>query len=149
MSPEGSSGLETDQWVEGMGSKSGMLHCNFGFVGGDYYSLLCFYQNDSLLYLDPSYPDCFVISSVITEPAHEITVSINPNPVRDVSIVSIVNKRDKSMKLEVYTFTGEKIIMLEASDGMKIYRNDFASGIYLFKFTYDSVKITTIKILII
>lgn len=138
---------ETDQWVEGMGSRSGMLHCNFGFVGGDTYKLMCFYQNDSLFWLNPSYTDCFFIESIIEEISHKVTFSINPDPVTDVSIISIKNTAgNKSMKLEIFSCTGEKIQTKDVKDGMEINRNDFIPGIYLFRLTIGSDRIRTIKV---
>ena len=45
-----------DTWIEGIGSEYGVLKSS-GFVVGGTYDLLCYYENDSLIYTAP-YNDC-------------------------------------------------------------------------------------------
>ncbi len=139
-------GYETDQWIEGMGSKAGMLHCEFGLVGGYNFRLVCYYENDSLKYLNPDYSDCFVISSVDPVSPREKRVSIIPNPVRGSSVISIPNKRNEQVNLEIYTCTGKLAGRMEARDNMIIYGKDYSPGIYLFRFSYASGVAETIKV---
>lgn len=142
-------GIETDQWVEGMGSLSGMLHSNFGFVGGDTYKLLCFLQNDSLFYLNPSYDLCYFLTSVFQEDSRRVSISINPNPVTGVSIVSIKNiNKNESTRLKIYNCTGELIQSLQVRDGMEINGKNFISGLFLFRFTDDSGTVETVNVII-
>ena len=34
-----------EEWIEGIGSISGILHNSFGLIGGNYFELLCYYEN--------------------------------------------------------------------------------------------------------
>lgn len=146
MSPVGI-GYETDQWIEGVGSKAGMLHNNYDFVGGCWYKLLCYYENDTVKY--PPNPDCFVISSLETAGSGETSVSIAPNPVRDISTVSFSKPVNDFMKLEIFTSSGKKIRSMDIQDNMMIYRKDFIPGLYLFKFYDTSRTFSTIKVQIL
>jgi hypothetical protein len=143
------SGVERDQWVEGMGGSAGMLHNDFGYVGGDFYELVCFYQNDSLFYLNPSYAYCYVKPTSIPENCPENFISISPNPVTDISVVSIKNSSEKSLNLEIFNTSGEKIIVMDVKDDTYIDRKNFAPGIYFFKFTTNSGAIRIIKVIIL
>ncbi|MCD6366414.1 MAG: hypothetical protein J7L46_02620, partial [Bacteroidales bacterium] len=41
------------EWIEGMGSMTGILHNASGLVGGDWFELLCFSENDTVKYQNP------------------------------------------------------------------------------------------------
>ena len=56
--------LETDQWIEGIGSLSGLLYWDGGLVGGDNYDLICFFEDDVLQYHDNDYSSCYIYTSV-------------------------------------------------------------------------------------
>ena len=53
---------DTDVWIEGIGSKYGLLCSGYGgsgFAGGGM-DLLCCSQNDTLIYFDPIYNSCYI-----------------------------------------------------------------------------------------
>ncbi|MEA3448269.1 MAG: hypothetical protein U9Q98_07470, partial [Bacteroidota bacterium] len=57
--PGDTSADASEFWIEGIGSKSGLLHWEALLVGGDSYELLCYSENDTLIYQNSSYPSCY------------------------------------------------------------------------------------------
>jgi hypothetical protein len=142
-------GWPTDAWVEGMGSMAGVLHENFGFVGGDYHELLCYYQADTLVYLDPDYSDCIVISSDRTELPGGCAITVNPNPVTGISTVSVTGAcSGKTYWLDVFSSRGTLVRSGPAGNGTGIRAGDFTPGLWLFRFTDEGRTVTTLRVII-
>ena len=53
----------TEVWIEGIGSKCGILHGWSGLVGGNSYELLCHSQNNTLIYQHTAYTSCYLNTS--------------------------------------------------------------------------------------
>lgn len=141
--------METDQWIEGVGSKSGVLHWNAGLIGGDHYELLCFSENDTLKYQNPFWNTCYYVYTNIQEIFDGINVSIKPIPVTNISNFTIEgNNNDHYFILEIYHITGKKIISARIKNNYVINRNEFYSGLYLYRLFNQSGIIKTGKIII-
>ena len=53
-----------DTWIEEIGSLSGILYpCHRRFMSGGVKWLLCYYQNDELIYKNPIYSECYYDNS--------------------------------------------------------------------------------------
>lgn len=80
--------LET--WTEGIGSDKGLTWSGEPIVGG-FYELLCFSQNDVLIYQNPGYSSCYIYTVDIKE-VIDNELNIYPNPAKDHLYISNINK---------------------------------------------------------
>jgi hypothetical protein len=115
------------QWIEGMGSMVGILHNFFGIVGGDWFELLCFTENDTLKYQNPSYNSCYVITD-INDNRNTFNVSIFPNPTTGL----ITIKAEQVESIEVMNIEGRQIYTGKQT---QIDISQEPKGIYIIKVT--------------
>lgn len=114
-------------WIEGIGNTHSLLNPNHRTfqipVRND---LKCFHQNDTLVYLNPIFDDCFYDNTGIDE-STKTNVNINPNPITKTSVLKIENTTYQNLKINFYNINGA----LVKSD--KITNNQFL--INAFEFT--------------
>jgi hypothetical protein len=139
--------FETDQWIEGIGSNAGMLHCDFMLVGGNFYDLVCFYENDTLEYLNPDFPECYVYTNTNRTLPGNKAVSVSPNPVFTTAMISLSGKGSDNVLLEIFSGTGNRVRTFIAHDKMVISKDDFSPGLYFFRFIFQSGEVSTVKVL--
>ena len=70
-------------WIEGIGSTRGLLYISDTTPYNRLNHLICFKQNENLLFLSPVYNECFPTSNGLTKQTLENKVKIYPNPVID------------------------------------------------------------------
>jgi hypothetical protein len=130
-----------DFWIEGIGSSDGLLYpVTWGF-GLMFWDLVCFKQNDEVIYLNPDYGTCFPLL-VSTEDQHAMNSPISnlyPNPVIDISTIEITDPGNNFSKLEIYNLTGAcvKSINITGKEKIMIFRKDFSPGMYMFRVVGD------------
>ncbi|NOZ45704.1 MAG: T9SS type A sorting domain-containing protein [Chlorobi bacterium] len=126
---------DIEQWIEGMGSMSGILHNETVLVGRDGFSLLCFTENDTLQFIKSNYTSCYYeYSGIEIKNSQKLKVYITPNPVKSTSVLSIVGNIDsKEIKLEIFNMSGELIINKMIKNSFIIKKSDFEPGLYIYK----------------
>lgn len=144
-----------DIWVEGIGSiVNGVMMPGVKYVGvGN--SFYCYIENDTIKNPESDCvpcPDtcCYVdyVKVDETEP-DRIDVTIFPNPVCSVSILTIDGAAGKVYAIEIYAVTGEKVRTDEVRDGqMLISRAGYRPGLYLFRLFNGGMKITCGKFMV-
>lgn len=142
---EGCQFVEVEQWVEGMGSRSGILHNFDGKVGDDGDLLLCFKTGDTLMYMDPGSVTCYVSTGTGNVLQNAPEISVYPNPATDRINVDLKNI-NSSLPLEVYLFNG---FGTEVLDELKnnFYQKSIVSlagispGIYFYELRQNSTVI--------
>jgi hypothetical protein len=103
-----------DTWIEGMGSIEGLLFpFTIAYVGGGF-QLLCYWENDTLKYIDNYFNDCYFgngpyngISDLVK---NEITLS--PNPTTS-SITLRLPQLEGDAEVWVFNSLGEQVIKLK------------------------------------
>lgn len=139
-----------EQWIEGIGSLCGILSSGtFEFTGAKY-DLLCFFENDALIYSNPEYEDCFYNTVGIGEiETNRFGVEIIPNPVASSSIMKIHSEFNNDLLIEIFTLHGVKIRTMHPGKSSIVLRNeDYVSGIYIFKVTKRGAEYTTGKFVV-
>lgn len=124
---------EADTWIEGIGSIYGPLYsCHFLFLEGETSTLLCHYQDEELIYKNPTYSECYYDYRVSTETIIDDVYSIFPNPVED--ILTISSSGDTISRIEIFDTTGKKVHyqLHDEAIGMA----SFQKGVYFIK-VYD------------
>jgi len=88
-----------ETWIEGIGSNLGILTSGTEGVDGGGYWFLCMTENGELIYMNPNYLSCFLISTGTKETISP-EINIFPNPADNILIVENLNHTLlKSIKL--------------------------------------------------
>jgi hypothetical protein len=138
-----------EQWIDSIGSTGGMLHNKYIYVGCDYYSLLCFFEDGILKFHDPNYESCYYISGVVERTTLTPTVAVFPNPISDFSILEINGiEETNSISICLYNLLGKEIYHSTGGKRMRISNNNFPPGIYFYDITFNNRVVGTGKIII-
>ncbi len=122
-----------DTVIETVGSFSGLLsplyYDNTGFR-----ELLCYTQNNELLYKNPKYSECYYnnLSVSIMPTIEQNHFSVFPNPVDDRLTISCLN--NTILRIEIFDAFGRQLY--NQTDKDKIDMSSFSKGLYLLK-VYD------------
>ena len=125
-------------WIEGIGNMDGFLRSTMAIPldGGDKMSLLCFFQNEELMYKpeNTNIEDCFVyklISSNI-EILSFANCGIFPNPVDDILNISCLD--NTILRIEIFDNFGRQVYSQTYKDTINV--SSFSEGLYFLK-AYD------------
>jgi hypothetical protein len=66
-------------WIEGIGERSN-LNCSSGCMCSCVFILLCFHENDSLVYQNPNYTNCYLYTDVPSIAKSNEFINLFPNP---------------------------------------------------------------------
>lgn len=135
---------EFEQWIEGIGSTTNLIH-PFRSIIDATYNLGCF--GDGIEFFPFSEEgDCSLLN--ISE-VPEITTSLTPNPIRDQSTLTINNFQNNTI-ISFYNVLGQYINQKRIITPTTIINhNDFpSSGIYFYQIEQDGVVIGTQKLIV-
>ena len=94
-------------WVEGIGSLWGVLEgLNAFFTTGASTRLVCYYENNNLLYHNPEFDSCFPDSNTVSNSMFDSKkdIEIFPNPASDK--ITIHSPNSRIFEVEIYDLTG-------------------------------------------
>jgi hypothetical protein len=121
--------IKADIWIEGIGSYHGLV---YGAVSpryiGSQYNLLCFRNNNQLVYEDSIFSYCYS-SNVGVETVDKPDVLLYPNPVSDV--LNICNLENGKSKMQVFDSFGRLVFhqnLFEANN--RISLSNLKVGMY-------------------
>ena len=121
----------------------------FILLGNDSYRLLCYKVHDSLMYHNPSYSSCYVVTSVDPIISKNEIVKILPNPVVDVSWLTVSGMYEKEeLNIALYNIFGQRILFKKFTREIQIFRNELPSGIYFYKVFFRSEAVASGKIIV-
>jgi hypothetical protein len=145
----GGSLMEAAQWVDSMGGMSGILHNWNLMVGEDGYGLLCFEENGALNYQNPYYTSCFVATGVNPLSNPEVTVSVFPDPVADISTVLIKGMHENTAFIaRFYNSLGENVLTKNTRNEFQLSKSELPAGIYHFTIQSSGVTVSSGKFVI-
>jgi hypothetical protein len=128
-------GYFIEHWIEGIGSSFGILQSGSGLVVGWYTRFLCMSEDGELIYMNPIYSSCYLVSTGIEE-IHYTRILVYPNPARD----KIIIKNRDNVKIEsisIIDLNGRVLLKFE-NDINELDLSGFSKGIYLLKLTYGN-----------
>lgn len=140
-----------ETWIEGVGSLSGLTYVGYNFCSVDIYpSLLCFKENDTLKYLNPSFTNCFYNTLGISELTSKNNFKVNPNPFNEFSMLTFENPLHENCSLKIWNTNGqiEKQYSNIRNNELKIDRDGMNSGIYFFQIMNNKRLIANGKLVI-
>ncbi len=140
-----------DEWISGIGSTQGLIYNGF-FVVGVFYWLNCYFENNILLYHNPTYPNCFfeytAVNSITSD--KNSSIQIVPNPVTGTSTILTSNdlRNNTSCKFELYNLLGTCVKRFSFSTNSTLSKNDIAPGMYYYIVRVQDRIINTGKVIV-
>ena len=138
---------QMDYWIEGIGSSSGIIMGSISAVylnsEFSYPRLMCYNENDSLIYLNSGFISCYLppIDNVI-EVSETMDISIYPNPATDeINIVTGgVFDTGKPITVTISNYTGQVVFNNTYNTTYAtINLNNFTNGLYIVTLSQLSV----------
>lgn len=123
---------EYETWIEGIGSELGLLHPgSLALVGGTY-DLLCYYEDEDLVWQNPNFNSCYVSTVGLDESEDVSFLSVYPNPA--TGIVSI--KGESLRQAVVVNMLGQQVFSVHSKDNeLHIDMAKLPAGVYLINIT--------------
>ncbi|MDA3816170.1 MAG: T9SS type A sorting domain-containing protein [Prolixibacteraceae bacterium] len=131
-------------WIEGVGSLNAPGVPDEYFLDGGSYTLICYHENDELIFLNPNYTDCNASSGTSAKDVAYNDNLIRLFPVSDLSI-KIDIQSNESGNVDFYTIEG-KHALSETLQNSASYVQLPKQGIYIYRFTSNEGEIQTGKV---
>ena len=124
------SAFGSEVWIEGIGSNRGILYTNQCIVG-NLFKLLCFYENDTLLYQNPLYPYCYYPTNTndYLDNKTKKEFIIYPNPAYNKIYVECDTKLE-NIYLEIYNIWGQIEKKLKINNEVIYLDESLKDGLY-------------------
>ena len=139
-----------ETWIEGIGSLEGLTFSNYTLLGINY-ALLCFYENDELVFINDFYDECYYphltgVQKIIL-PCH---FNCFPNPAlanNPVRISGLPATADAPSTIEVFDLTGRRLISAATKQTDFIMNAPEKPGVY-FVIVSNSMFKKTLKMVV-
>ena len=142
-------------WIEGIGSLAGITESGWDIsvlTGGHDYTLLCYYEEEELMYKDYLFLTCFYPIVGIHSHNHiEMNVSIAPNPVTDISYIKLENPCSEKLTIKIFNANGYlvKNHQIESSTKYKIDASTYSKGVYFYQVIKENQQIFNSKFIVL
>lgn len=121
-----------EYWVEGIGSLNGPFYAGL-HVTDMGMRLLCFKEQDLLIYLDPFPGQCALTTSIDGIDAIA-DASLFPNPITGTSLLVVDNGADGPLQLEVHDAMGRCVLRDASINGrFELRRASFPPGLFTYR----------------
>jgi len=124
-----------EHWIDNIGNTFGPLNSGVDLAVSDLYlTLLCFHQNDSLIYRDPAWNVCYFSDVSINEYKAINNLSVFPNPIKVGQLLHI-HSEYLIKKIEVITPEGKSITQLLNLNNkdINLETSNLTQGVFLIK----------------
>ena len=131
-------------WIENIGSSSGLFYpCGY-ILAGSNRKLLCYFEDNELIYKNPEYSECYYDSNATSVQTIEIDdYNVCPNPVDDILTVSSLN--NTALRIEIFDISGKKVYSKIYDDAIDV--SCFSKGLYLLKVYDENESVSVFKII--
>lgn len=142
----------TEEWIEDIGSNHGVINefiVNGNLVWDFGELLLCYWQNDTVKWINPAFNDCFYKTVGIKEQYNPNYLTITPNPFKDVATAELHGVKSK-WTWTLYNSIGQRVQHIENIDNshLTIKREHLETGVYLYQVWNGKQIIVTGKLAI-
>ena len=118
-----------ETWIEGIGSEYGLLGSGSRFLSGGTYDLLCYYEDDGLIWQNPLFNSCYIGTDGLDEYTPESSASVYPNPAKEkVSIEGC-----EVFEVMIYNGLGQLVKILKQTNEVSV--SDLPEGLYVLRIT--------------
>lgn len=135
------------EWIEGVGSKTGLFYPAFATSIGPERSLICFDENDSLKYLNPLYSDCYG-QLVGVEQNTLSPLKLYPNPTSSSLYIESPQEL-QNVAIELSDLLGNVVYYTRLGNGFRFEVNNvtLAQGAYAYRISNDGIVISSGKLI--
>ncbi len=140
-----------EYWVEGIGSLNGPLHTMYYYwIACPEWSLLCFHENNTLLYIKPGENECFQTLVGIEDKLMSENFKIIPNPVSQGQPIEIQTSH-AIKSVSIFNISGVLIKHVFPVSNQKIIfeTTQMKPGLYLIKIETNSGQVKVSKFSVI
>jgi len=133
-------------WIEGIGSYYGFWYnVDPGTLGGDYYKLQCYYENNELVYHNDYYSSCYVATAVPEQSFKNTNVEVNTAN----ETVTVTNySTNAEIHINIYNIYGNLLKIIKSNNTQEIINySNFISGLYIITISQNNSIKNSIKII--
>lgn len=94
-----------EAWIEGIGSEYGLLNPGSRFLVGGTYDLLCYYEDENLIWQNPNFNSCYLGSDGVEENVTGHSFFIYPNPTTEKVIIEGL----RVVEVKIYSVLGQLV----------------------------------------
>jgi hypothetical protein len=134
-------------WVEGVGNMECFFHPPGLGVSGAFVELLCFHENDNLLYQNPKFESCYV--NVGVKEIADLDLPVSFEVLGSGNIRIVFKEGNPTGQINFYNLSGQQILSLKTNqiDGSGTICHLPNPGIYLCNYVSSEGKTMSQKIL--
>lgn len=122
-----------ETWIEGIGSDKGIIWSGSVLMVGGYYQFLCLSNNGNLIYMDPEYTSCYIVTDVYEMLNEEIRLF--PNPAANTLKIKNSGKA-RAHSISLYNMSGLQIKSFPPGS-TELDVSGLPHGIYFLKISFS------------
>ncbi len=141
-----------EEWIEDFGSKHGIINellVNGNLVSDFGEDLLCYWQSDTVKWINQVYNNCYFITVGIEEQERSISLTVFPNPVSDFAIVRLYGQK-VGWNWTLYNSIGQPVQLIEniSDSQLRIEKGILTAGVYMYQVRTENQILSTGKFMI-
>lgn len=130
--------LWQESWIEGIGSNKGITNSGMAQAVGGWSWLLCMSELGGLIYMNPNYNTCYLISTTIKE-SDQLLFKVYPNPTKDILIIeNLENVNIES--ITILNLSGQIIKYFDHRES-RLDISNISAGVILLKISSENGEI--------
>ncbi|MCB9232638.1 MAG: T9SS type A sorting domain-containing protein [Bacteroidia bacterium] len=138
-----------EEWIEGIGSKKGLLYSGTSTVDG-YRQMLCFSDNGSVIYINSPDSTCTYSPIGVEDELEPSQAFVYPNPAVQQINIRVANYPTVEFHFTLSDLTGRKVISQNFTQNQyTILRNGLPAGIYLYQLSTGDAILEKGKLLLL
>lgn len=135
-----------DEWIEGIGSTNGIIHNGYMMFDAASY-LICFHQNNELVYIDSPDGACRYLILNLNELPGQAVTHVFPNPATNQVSIEYSGTPFESYSFEILDQLGRIVVSEnQFKSAFKVNTNALPNGIYTYRFLGNSILLATGKL---
>ena len=125
-----------ETWIEGIGSELGLLRPGSLYLVGGTHDLLCYYEDEDLVWQNPRFNSCYINTDGVEENEAESWVTVYPNPATTwVAVDYTLPAGATKAQMRIVNALGMTVATydLQGKETQKVLDlRDMASGVYTY-----------------
>jgi hypothetical protein len=141
-----------EEWIEDIGSNHGVVNellVNGNLVPDGGTDLLCYWQSDTVKWINQVYNDCYFRTVGIEEQNSSIGLTVSPNPFMDFAIIRL-HGLDARWNWSLYNSIGQTVQIVEdiSDSQLSIEKGELAAGVYIYQVRTEKQVVSTGKLIL-
>ncbi len=137
----------SEMWIEGIGSIHGLLFPRYPKVFSDEIpdslELTCYKIDNSIIWNNPFYDNCYVSIVLSSNEITEVQLKIFPNPVKNRLIIEVPITESDNYMISIFDLFGKTISKktYNKTGIIEINLSSLKSGLYILQIEFDNKKL--------